>query len=159
MLKTILAIALLLFLLTSFTGLAIIDSSSRTTETLANIWERLRTSWQKHKTHLFWVILAVLWGLFFCTSIRVSPKFAATWFTLIFTLMSAFLWFISTVVSKKVEKVIEDSLRDTDFAPAQIVSNGADFVRTALAQAEWNQRAAAASCSAALCQTILWWLT
>jgi hypothetical protein len=73
--------------------------------------------------------------------------------------MSALSCFKSTVVSKKADKVSEDSLRDTDFAPAQIVSNGADFVRTALAQAEWNQRAAAASCSAALCQTILWWLT
>lgn len=163
MLKKIIAIALLLFLVFICTGLAIIDSSSRTTETLANIGERLRTSWQKLKTqlktHWFWVIFAVLWVVFLCISICVPPKSVATGLNVIFTLISALFWFISTVVSKKAEKVIEDSLKDTDFAPAQIVSNGADFVRTALAQAEWNQRAAAASCSAALCQTVLGLLT
>ena len=81
-------------------------------------------------------------------------KTTFNWLTVAFALIAAVLWFASTRVSVSAKRVAEESIKQTGWAPAQIVTNGADFVETARAQVRWNGWAAAATGLAALCQGI-----
>ena len=72
--------------------------------------------------------------------------------------IAAFCWFTSSRVRKSAKECAEEFAREHYSYPAQIVSNGDDFVQTALMQARWNTLAAAASCVAAFLQGVLLYL-
>jgi hypothetical protein len=81
-------------------------------------------------------------------------KTASNWLTVVFAGIAAVLWFTSTIVSVSAKRVEEERVKQTCWSPTQIVSEGADFVETAQAQARWNRWAAAATGLAALFQAI-----
>lgn len=66
--------------------------------------------------------------------------------------LAATFWFIACRVRKSAKEHAAEVSKQTAWEPAQIVTDGDDFVQTATMQARWNTFAAAASCIAALLQ-------
>ncbi|MGO9824680.1 MAG: hypothetical protein ACLPMG_05340 [Terriglobales bacterium] len=79
-------------------------------------------------------------------------KAIVSWSAVTASGVAAAFWFVSCLVRKNAKEYANEVSKQTGWGPAQIVTNGDDFIQTAMMQARWNRFAAAASCVAALLQ-------